>query len=98
MLLGSCLHLYYDFVLIAPSEMKGADIVATVSSLLSLLPATNYSRCQGIDENPIQGLLTGVVTPAVNTNLRISPRIFGKNRNGPIGIFRGPRELIYEKT
>jgi hypothetical protein len=28
-------------------------------------------------------------TPVVHLELRISPRIFEKNRNGPIGILRG---------
>ncbi len=47
-------------------------------------------RCQRIDENLEQGLITGVnetadnllpvtTTPAVNTKLRIPPRIFIKN-------------------
>jgi hypothetical protein len=29
------------------------------------------------------------LTPVVNLELRISPRIFGKIRNGPNGILRG---------
>jgi hypothetical protein len=29
------------------------------------------------------------LTPVVNLELRISPRIFEKNRNGPSGIVRG---------
>jgi hypothetical protein len=38
------------------------------------------------------------MTPVVHLELRISPRIFEKIRNGPNGIFRGLGKLIYEKT
>jgi hypothetical protein len=36
-------------------------------------------------------------TPVVHLELRISPRIFEKIRNGPNGILRGLRKLIHEK-
>jgi hypothetical protein len=37
-------------------------------------------------------------TPVVNFELRISPRIFEKIRNGPNGILWGGGELIHEKN
>jgi hypothetical protein len=36
--------------------------------------------------------------PVVNLELRISPRIFEKFRNGPNGILRGLGKLIHEKN
>ncbi len=36
--------------------------------------------------------------PVVHLELRISPPIFEKIRNGPIGILRGLGELIHEKN
>ncbi len=36
-------------------------------------------------------------TPVVHLELRISPRIFEKIRNGPIDILRGLGKLIHEK-
>jgi hypothetical protein len=36
--------------------------------------------------------------PVVNLELRISPQIFEKIRNGPNGILRGLGELIHEKN
>jgi hypothetical protein len=36
--------------------------------------------------------------PVVNLELRISPRIFEKIRNGPNGILRGLGKVIHEKN
>jgi hypothetical protein len=36
-------------------------------------------------------------TPAINTKLQISTRIYIKIRNGPEGILRAQRKLICEK-
>jgi hypothetical protein len=36
-------------------------------------------------------------TPVVHLELRTSPRIFEKIRNGPKGILRGLRKLVNEK-
>jgi hypothetical protein len=38
------------------------------------------------------------LTPVANLELRISPRIFEKIRNGPDGIIRGLGKLIQEKN
>ena len=38
------------------------------------------------------------LTPVANLELRISPRIFEKIRNGPTGIVRGLGKLIQEKN
>jgi hypothetical protein len=45
----------------------------------------------------VANLPTVSLIPVMHLDLRISPRIFGKIRNGPNVIFRGLEEIIYEK-
>jgi hypothetical protein len=52
MLLGCCLHLYNDFYLLFTFT---GDYFWPVSMLPEI-----HCRCQGIDENPEQGLISGV--------------------------------------
>jgi hypothetical protein len=47
------------FYLIITLRCRQADIVATVSSTVSLLPAINHCRCHEIDESRGQCLITG---------------------------------------
>jgi hypothetical protein len=64
-----------------------------------------------MDENPEQGFINGVndtgdnisrtpvpMTPAINTKLRISLRIFEKVRHGPNRILRSLGKLIRVKN
>jgi hypothetical protein len=36
-------------------------------------------------------------TLVINLDFRLSPRIFGKIQNGPIGILKGPEETVSGK-
>jgi hypothetical protein len=47
---------------------------------------------------PVANLPPVSLTPAVHLDLRVSPRIFEKIRNGPNGILWGWGELIHKKT
>ncbi len=69
-MLCCCLHSYNYFLLnCSLFRCRQADNVATVSSLVSLLPEFNYCRCHEIDENTGQGLITGVS----DTSNKLSP-------------------------
>jgi hypothetical protein len=50
--------------------------------MLTLLPT-------GVQTKLLKIFCLKVLTPVANLELRISPRIFEKNRNGPNGIIRG---------
>jgi hypothetical protein len=55
----------------------------------------NRNQCHLSAENPTQCLnilSTVTMIPAINTKLRISPRIFVKFKNGANGILKGPGE------
>jgi len=55
------------------------------------------SRCTtGINDTGGK-FATGLNKTVVHFELRISPRIFEKNRNGPNGILKAWGKLIYEK-
>ncbi len=38
------------------------------------------------------------LTPVININWRISPRIFEKIRNGPNGLLRGPGAVLWNRN
>ena len=56
---------------------------------VSLIPAAILPP---VSLTPVVNLPPVSLIPVVNLELRISPRIFEKFRNGPIGILRGLRE------
>ena len=51
-----------------------------------------------VSTTPAANLPPVSATPVVNLELRISPRIFEKIRNGPNGILWGWGKLIHKKT
>jgi hypothetical protein len=65
-----------------------AGVVDTGGNLppVSLIPAAILPP---VSLTPVANLPPVSLTPVVNLELRISPRIFEKNRNGPSGILRG---------
>jgi hypothetical protein len=62
---------------------------------VSLIPVANLPPVSLI---PVANLPPVSLTPVVHLDLRISPRIFEKIRNGPYGILWGWGELIHKKT
>ncbi len=66
-------------------------------------PCASRTRILGLTKTQ-NGALTPVANfpplsliPVVHLNLRISPRIFEKNRNGPMGYSGSGGKLIHEK-
>jgi hypothetical protein len=56
----------------------------------SRLPGRESDRVHSLSQSGLATLQTPVwLIPVVNLELRISPRIFEKIRNGPNGILRG---------
>ncbi len=52
----------------------------------------NDDNLSPVSFSPVNSLSPVSMTPAININWRISPRIFVKILNDPDGILRGPGE------
>ncbi len=60
----------------------------------------NKVKCTQLSSLPLEFPLLSPMslTQLINVHSRISPRMFEKNRNGPIGILRGQGEFDEKKT
>ncbi len=106
--LSSRVNIYINFCLQIHFQVSAAWYCSHYLPPASLTPAANLHRwhrwqichrCQQHKGNWWQNLPPVSLTPVVHLDLRVSPRIFEKIRNGPNGIlWGGGGKLILKKN